>query len=98
MKDTASAPTAKRSHDHRGNLTLAANFSATFNADGTQLTGELGSEAPVPPQNSAIVFSGPCKPTHSSTQQSLGDDHRGDDGKRDDHKGDDHRGGDDDHK
>jgi hypothetical protein len=43
-----------------GNARLFANFSATFNADGTQLTGELGSDAPVPPENSAVLQSGHC--------------------------------------
>jgi hypothetical protein len=51
-----------RDTDGKGHLSLLANFSATFNADGTQLTGELGSEAPVPPQNSAILHGKPCKP------------------------------------
>jgi hypothetical protein len=44
----------------QGRVNLAANFSAAFNNDGTELTGELGSEAPVPPQNSAIFYGRPC--------------------------------------
>jgi hypothetical protein len=43
----------------QGNARLFANFTATFNADGS-LTGELGTEAPVPPQNSAVFQSGHC--------------------------------------
>lgn len=78
----------------KGHLSLLANFSATFNADGTQLTGELGSEAPVPPQNSAILHGKPCK----SEKKQGGHDHRSGD---DDKKGNGHsggRGGDDDKK
>ncbi len=70
----------------KGHLSLLANFSATFNADGTQLTGELGSEAPVPPQNSAILHGKPCK----SEKKQGGHDHRSAD---DDKKGNGHRGG-----
>lgn len=40
---------------------LLANFSAAFNANGSSLSGELGAEAPVAPQNSAIVTSGSCE-------------------------------------
>ena len=40
---------------------LLANFSAAFNADGSSLSGELGADAPVAPQNSAIVTSGSCE-------------------------------------
>ena len=59
----------------KGHLSLLANFSATFNADGTQLTGELGSEAPVPPQNSAILHGRPCKPEHPPAAHN--EDHHG---------------------
>jgi hypothetical protein len=86
VKTPSSSSKAKSGHGHRhGGTSLAANFSATFNADGTQLTGELGSEAPVPPQNSAVFFGRPCKPTQS-TQQQSGDDHRGGRGGDDDHR------------
>jgi hypothetical protein len=37
---------------------LYANFSAAFNSDGTSLNGELGQDSPVPPDNSAVIFSG----------------------------------------
>ena len=40
---------------------LLANFSAAFNTDGSSLSGELGADAPVAPQNSAIVTSGSCE-------------------------------------
>ena len=75
----------------QGRVNLAANFSAVFNNDGTQLTGELGSEAPVPPQNSAILFGRPCKGEgHQNAQQHQ----PGDDGKKhEQHHG--GRGGDD---
>ena len=53
----------------RAQARLFANFSATFNPAGTQLTGELGSEAPVPPQNSAVFQSGHCGHPHPSHPQ-----------------------------
>ena len=73
----------------QGRVNLAANFSAAFNGDGTQLTGELGSEAPVPPQNSAIFFGRPCKKAGHQHAQHQGSD----DGKKHDpnHSGDDGR-------
>ena len=37
---------------------LYANFSAAFNGAGTSLSGELGQDLPVPPTNSAVLFSG----------------------------------------
>lgn len=40
---------------------LLANFSAAFNADGSSLSGQLGADAPIAPQNSAIVTSGSCE-------------------------------------
>lgn len=46
---------------------LLANFSAAFNADGSSFSGELGAEAPVAPQNSAIVTSGSCE--HSQDEK-----------------------------
>ena len=76
---------------NQGRVNLAANFSATFNNDGTQLTGELGSEAPVPPQNSAIFFGGPCK-----KEKKSGDRHSGDGGREHGGRNDDDRKGDDD--
>ena len=48
---------------------LFANFSATFNADGTALTGELGTEAPVPPQNSAVLQRGVKCGGHADSQR-----------------------------
>lgn len=42
------------------NAKLFANFSATFNNDGSQLTGELGQEVPVAPNNSAVFQTGKC--------------------------------------
>lgn len=45
----------------KGQGHLLANFSAAFNADGSSLSGELGSEAPIAPLNSAIVTSGGCE-------------------------------------
>jgi hypothetical protein len=54
----------------RGRARLLANFSAAFNAEGTELTGEMGSEAPVPPQNSAVLVSGRC-------DRGQGDEQRG---------------------
>jgi hypothetical protein len=75
----------------QGRVSLAANFSATFNNDGTSLTGELGSEAPVPPQNSAIFFGRPCKSEgHQNTQENHGG-HAGDDTKGDHHDGGEHK-------
>jgi hypothetical protein len=44
----------------QGNARLFANFSAAFNSDGSQLTGELGADAPVAPQNTAVLQSGHC--------------------------------------
>lgn len=55
----------------KGRVSLAANFSAAFNNDGSELTGELGSDAPVAPQNSAIFFGRPCK-----SDRQAGDGHR----------------------
>ena len=40
---------------------LLANFTATFNAQGTSLPGQIGLDAPVPPTNSAVLFSGVCE-------------------------------------
>lgn len=47
---------------------LLANFSAAFNADGSSLSGELGADAPVAPQNSAIVTSGSCERSQDDKQ------------------------------
>jgi hypothetical protein len=44
----------------KGTTGLAANFSAAFNTDGSQLSGELGSDAPVAPENSAVFYGRPC--------------------------------------
>ncbi len=76
--------------DGKGKTGLAANFSATFNAEGTSLTGELGAEAPVPPQNSAVFFGNPCAKQKKSGHRGRGDDDRKHEGRRDDgRKGDD---------
>jgi hypothetical protein len=66
VKDpTAAAGTKLKSRGRNGNaISLAANFSAAFNADGTQLTGELGSGTG---QNSAVFYGNPC--AGSSTAQ-----------------------------
>jgi hypothetical protein len=61
-----------RGHTHeRGgpNWRLLANFSASFNADGTQLGGELGAELPVPPANSAVFHRGHCRRGSQGQQQ-----------------------------
>jgi hypothetical protein len=50
----------RNSQDGGSGARLYANFSAAFNSNGTALTGELGQDAPVPPTNSAIIFSGAC--------------------------------------
>jgi hypothetical protein len=68
--------------DGKGTVALAANFSATFNADGTSLTGQLGGDAPVAPTNSAVFYGRPCAPEPKNTQQ--GDDDRGGRGHGDD--------------
>jgi hypothetical protein len=77
--------------DGKGKVALAANFSATFNADGTSLTGQLGGDAPVAPTNSAVFYGRPCAPEPKNTQQ--GDD----DGKDDDRRGNGHGDNDDRH-
>jgi hypothetical protein len=63
---------------------LLANFSAAFNADGTALTGELGSGAA---QNSAIVTSGGCQRSESEKRsESRKDDDRKSDQKTESRK------------
>jgi hypothetical protein len=80
--ETTTAPKAKRGRHRHGNATgLLANFSAAFNAGGTELSGELGSDAPVAPTNSAIFFGEPCKPAAQTTAQS-GDDTKDGKGQR----------------
>ena len=44
---------------------VAFQAAAAFNADGSSLSGELGSEAPIAPLNSAIVTSGGCERSES---------------------------------
>jgi hypothetical protein len=74
---TTTAPKAKRGRHHHGNATgIAANFSATFDAAGTELTGELGGDAPVAPTNSAIFFGEPCTASQSTAGGRRGDDAR----------------------
>ena len=58
---------------------LLANFSAAFNADGSSLSGELGSEAPIAPLNSAIVTSGNCERSESAKKT---EEHRKDEKSR----------------
>jgi hypothetical protein len=62
------AGTAKNA-DGKGSTGLVANFSAAFNGDGSQLTGELGGNAPVAPDNSAVFIGRPCKPASGSAGQ-----------------------------
>lgn len=58
---------------------LLANFSASFNADGSSLSGELGAEAPVAPQNTAIVTSGGCEHSDAAKSESRKDsEHKAD--------------------
>jgi hypothetical protein len=68
--------------DGKGTTGLAANFSAEFNADGSQLSGELGSNAPVAPDNSAVFYGNPCKPEVDQYTEGNGHGHHG--GKDDD--------------
>ena len=70
---TARAKTGRHRHG-KGGTSIAANFTAAFNADGTQLTGELGTGTG---QNTAVLYGNPCKP---SERQPSG---QNDDGKRD---------------
>jgi hypothetical protein len=70
------AGTAKNA-DGTGSTGLVANFSAEFNADGSQLTGELGGNAPVAPDNSAVFIGRPCKPDKSSTGHAQENQHGG---------------------
>lgn len=57
---------------------LLANFSAAFNADGSSLSGQLGVDAPIAPQNSAIVTSGSCERSDDAKKA----EQRGKDGER----------------
>ena len=66
---------------------LAANFTAAFNAEGTQLNGELGTGAG---QNTAVLYGNPCKPSERQPS-SQGDGRRNDDDKRGGRRGDDDR-------
>ena len=50
-----------RKTEGRGTSRLFANFSAAFNASGSELNGELGSELPVLPENSAVFQDGRCR-------------------------------------
>jgi hypothetical protein len=52
----------------RGQTALVANFSAEFNADGSQLQGELGGNDPVAPDNSAVFIGKTCKPKRAADQ------------------------------
>lgn len=63
VRSSKDGPSAKDKNDDGGKgAQLYANFSAAFNSNGTALTGELGQDTPVPPTNSAIIFSGSCSP------------------------------------
>jgi hypothetical protein len=64
-----------QARDTPGKTRLFANFSATFNADGSQLSGELGSEAPVPPQNSAVFQKGHCDNGRRGHDDDQGEHH-----------------------
>jgi Flp pilus assembly pilin Flp len=79
-----------------GGGTLSANVTATFNADGTQVTGELGGGAA---QNTAVVQDGHCSGRIARTK-SKGDDHgrhaHGSDDRQADDHGHHHGGGRDD--
>jgi hypothetical protein len=68
---------------------LLGNFSATFNEDGSELTGQLGADEPVPPTNSAVFHRGHCRRSDSGQQQSQqqGDERRGARGPRGDRGG-----------
>jgi hypothetical protein len=64
-----------RGHTHqRGgpHWRLLANFSAGFNAEGTQLGGEIGADLPVPPTNSAVFHRGRCKRGSQNQGQQQG--------------------------
>jgi hypothetical protein len=63
--------------DGKGTTGLVANFSAEFNADGSQLQGELGSNAPVAPDNSAVFIGRACKPSDNAGQYEEQGDHHG---------------------
>jgi hypothetical protein len=73
-----------RGHTHeRGgpNWRLLANFSAAFNAEGTEFTGQLGADLPVPPTNSAVFHRGHCR--RGSQSQAQQQEQRGGRGPRD---------------
>ena len=83
VKTASTAPTtAKSSGRHRhgnGGTRLAANFTAAFNAEGTQLSGEFGTGTG---QNTAVLYGNPCQPSERQPSSQNGDERRGDDGKR----------------
>jgi hypothetical protein len=73
VKNATAAAKAKRGGSHRhgnGGTSIAANFSAAFNADGTQLSGELGGGAA---QNTAVFYGNPCQPAAAGPQATAGD-------------------------
>jgi hypothetical protein len=72
----------------RGAGTLTANVAATFDADGTHVTGELGGGAA---QNTAVIQDGHCDDGKRKGRLT-----RGDDDDRDDHHGHEHEREDDD--
>jgi hypothetical protein len=89
VKTASTTGNAKSGRGHRhgnGGTRLAANFTATFNADGTQLSGELGTGAG---QNTAVLYGNPCKPAERSQPSAQNDGRRGDDDKRGGRRGDD---------
>jgi hypothetical protein len=81
--------------DGTGTTSLAANFSVAANQDGSQITGELGSNDPVAPDNSAVFFGRPCKPETPASQYQESNDHHGHGHGHKGGKGGRHGGGDD---
>jgi hypothetical protein len=88
VKNATASSKAKRGRSRGSAGTkLAANFTAAFNADGTQLSGELGTGAG---QNTAVLYGNPCQPPERQPS-SQSDGRRGDDDKRGGRRGDDDR-------
>ena len=80
---------ANAGHHNHGNAgtSIAANFTAAFNADGSELSGELGAGTG---QNTAVLYGNPCQPSERQAS-SQGDDARGNGRKHGGRKGDDDR-------
>jgi hypothetical protein len=66
-----------RNADGKGATALVANFSAAFNDDGSQLTGELGGNDPVAPDNSAVFIGRACKPAKGGDAGQYEQNHHG---------------------